>query len=130
MDSHTHRSFDRLEIVEMRRRRRWSDAEKLKIVLESLAGPREVSATARRHGISRSQLVTWRRAFRAERIVSEAGPTFVPAMLAPPPELPKRARRTSASRMEIVLVCGRRIVVEADVDAEALARVIAVLDRP
>jgi len=79
MDSHAHRAFERLEIVETGRRRRWSDEEKLKIVLESLAGPRLVSATARRHGISRSQLVTWRRAFRAERIGSETGPTFVPA---------------------------------------------------
>lgn len=130
MDSHTHRAFERVEIVETGRRRRWSDEEKLKIVLESLAGPRLVSATARRHGISRSQLVTWRRAFRVERIGSETGPTFVPAVLAPVLEPPKPEMTTTVSRMEIVLVCGRRIVVDADVDAAALARVVAVLDRP
>jgi transposase len=52
-------------------------------VLESLAGPRLVSATARRHGISRSQLLAWRRTLRAER--SEAGlvPGFVPALIVP-----------------------------------------------
>ncbi|XWN32734.1 MAG: transposase [Devosia sp.] len=66
MDSHTYRAFERVEVVESGRRRRWSDDEKLKIVLESLSGPRLVSATVRRLGISRSQLVTWRRAFRAE----------------------------------------------------------------
>jgi hypothetical protein len=38
----------RLEIVETGRRRRWSDAEKLRIVEESLSGPRLASATARR----------------------------------------------------------------------------------
>ena len=65
MHRHTHRAFKRIEVVETGRRRRWSDEEKLKIVLESLASPRLVSATARRHGISRSQLV-WRRAFRVE----------------------------------------------------------------
>lgn len=130
MDSHTHRAFERLEIVETGRRRRWRDEEKLKCVLASLAGPRLVSATARQHGISRSQLVTWRRAFRAEGIGSQAGPTFVPAVLAPISEPSKPEMTTTVSRMEIILVCGRRIVVDADVDAAALARVVAVLERP
>ena len=53
MDGHTHSGFGRLEVVETGRRRRWSEDEKARIVLESLAGPRLVSATARRHGISR-----------------------------------------------------------------------------
>jgi transposase len=57
MDSHTHSAqVERLEVVETGRRRRWSEDEKLKIVLESLQGPRRVSATARRYGIARSQL--------------------------------------------------------------------------
>ena len=34
--------------MELGRRRRWSEDEKLKIVLESLRSPRQVSATARR----------------------------------------------------------------------------------
>jgi transposase len=45
---------ERLEVVETGRRRRWSEDENLKIVLESLQASRQVSATARRHGISRS----------------------------------------------------------------------------
>src|SRR6476619_3573217 len=65
MDSHKLRAFSRLEVVETGRRRRFSEDEKLKIVMESLAVPRLVSATARRHGISRSLLLTWRRAFQA-----------------------------------------------------------------
>jgi transposase len=40
-----------------RRGRRWSEDEKLKIVLESLQTPRQISATARRYGISRSLLI-------------------------------------------------------------------------
>jgi transposase len=47
---------ERLEVVETGQRRRWSD-EKLKIVLESLQRPRQVAATARRYGISRSLLL-------------------------------------------------------------------------
>ena len=73
MDGHTHSAFGRLEVVETGRRRRWSEDEKARIVLESLAGPRLVSATARRHGISRSQLLAWHRTLRAER--SEAACT-------------------------------------------------------
>ena len=49
------------------RRRRWSEDEKLKIVLESLQAPRQVAATARRYGVSRSLLLRWRRSFRPER---------------------------------------------------------------
>jgi transposase len=68
MDSHMRSAqIGRLEVVETRRRRRWSEDEKLKIVFESLQAPRQVSATARRHGISRSLLLKWRRSFRAEQ---------------------------------------------------------------
>src|ERR1700724_3441666 len=58
---------ERVEGVDTGRGRRWSEDEKLKIVLESLQTPRQISATARRYGISRSLLIRWRRAFRAER---------------------------------------------------------------
>ena len=52
MDSHTDSAqVRRLEVVESGRRRRWSEDEKLRIVVESLNGPRLVSATARRYGI-------------------------------------------------------------------------------
>ncbi|MBO0906585.1 IS66-like element accessory protein TnpA, partial [Jiella sonneratiae] len=125
----THRAFERLEIVETGRRRRWSDEEKLKIVVESMAAPRLVSATARRYGISRSQLATWRRTCRDEPAGSDRMPTFVPAVLAPVSELPRQASVATSSRLEIILTCGRRIVIDSGVDPEVLARVIAVVDR-
>ena len=65
MDRHMHSAqIERLEIVDTGLRRRWTEDEKLKIVLESLQTPRQVAATARRLGILRSQLLHWRRAFR------------------------------------------------------------------
>jgi len=83
MASHTHNAqVGRLEVVETGRRRRWSEEEKLRIVTESLIGPRLVSATARRHGISTSLLFTWRRAHRRGMLTSrpvDAG--FVPAVV-------------------------------------------------
>src|SRR3954463_15598846 len=74
-------AFGRLEVVETGRRGRWSEDQKARIVLESLAGPRLVSATARRHGISRSQLLAWRRTLRPQRSEAGAVPGFVPAVI-------------------------------------------------
>jgi transposase len=72
MDSHKRSAqIERLEVVETGRRRRWSEDEKLKIVLESMQTPRSVSSTARRYGISRSLLINWRRSFRLEPSASE-----------------------------------------------------------
>ncbi len=79
MDIHTHSHLpERLDIIEVGRRRRWSDEEKLRIVTESLQSPRLVSATARRHGITRSHLMAWRRALKVERVAPETPPAFVP----------------------------------------------------
>ena len=130
MDSHKHRSFSRLEVVETGRRRRFREDEKLKIVMESMAGPRLVSTTARRHGISRSLLLTWRRAFQTQGTRS----SFVPAVIVPeppprPPQIAPSPTRTDQGRIEIVLARGRRVLVEETVDPEALARVLQVLER-
>ena len=129
MASHTHGAqVQRLEVVETGRRRCWSEDEKLRIILESLSGPRLVSSTARRYGISPSLLYTWRRVFRAERIGSDdLAPGFVPAMIIP--ETGAAPGPAPTGRMEIVVAKGRRIIVDAGVDAAALARVVAVLDR-
>ena len=131
MDSHTHSLLpERLEVIEVGRRRRWSDEEKLRIVTECLEAPRLVSATARRHGITRSQLMAWRRALKVERVAPEPAPAFVPAVLVSEPA-PRRRRPRQAvqGRMVIEVGRGRRVVVDGAVDAEALARVLAVLDR-
>lgn len=118
-----------LAIVDTGRRRRWSEDEKLRIVSESLAGARQVSVTARRHGISRSLLTRWRRHFRIEPCDDGEGrPEFVPAVV-----VPERAARAEpvrrSTRMEIVVSADRRIIVDAGVDVEALARVLDVLER-
>src|SRR6266446_4295787 len=70
-----------LEVVETGRRRRWSEDEKLKIVLESLQAPRQVAATARRYGVSRSLLLRWRRSFHPEPKDAAHQAGFVPAMV-------------------------------------------------
>lgn len=121
--------FEHLEVVETGRRRRWTEDEKLRIVAESLSGTRQVSSTARRHGISRSLLSAWRRQFRVQPAPGlGAGAEFVPAVVVP--ESPVRSPAAlSSTRMEIVVSRGRRIIVDAGVDVAALARVLDLLER-
>jgi transposase len=81
MASHTHcAQVERLEVVDTGRRRRWSEEEKLRIVAESLSGPRLVSAIARRYGISTWLLFRWRRACR-QSTSQPADTGFVPAVV-------------------------------------------------
>ncbi|MBC7285570.1 transposase [Hoeflea sp.] len=115
------------------RRRQWSDEDKLRIVEESFVGHRQVTATARRHGICRSLLTIWRRQHRkgelgASRPVSFAPVTVtkdVPASRPGPADPPDLSRN---SQVEIALPNGRRLIVAAGVDADALARILSVVD--
>ena len=129
MDSHKRSTqLERLEVVETGRRRRWSDDEKLRIVTESLA-PRAISSTARRHGISRSLLMTWRRSFGPEPISPEGEQSgFARVVLAAEVE-PAVAATPTSGQMVIVVGRDRRVIVDAGVNAAALARVLQVLER-
>ena len=126
MASHTYSAqVERLEVVDTGRRRRWSEEEKLRIVAESLSGPRLVSATARRYGISTSLLFTWRRACRQSTSrPSDAG--FVAAVVVPDvrPAVP-----ASSGRIEIVLANRRRVIVDGGVDIAALCQLVEALER-
>jgi transposase len=118
---------ERLGVVETGRRRRWADDEKLKIVAESMATPRAISSTARRYGISRSLLLNWRRSFCTEPDGAAGQRSgFVPAMVVADPVPPGPAAPASG-RMVIEIGKERRIIVEAGVDAAALARVLVIL---
>jgi transposase len=66
------------------RRRRWSDADKGRIVGESFAAGAVVSEVARRHEMTPQHLFAWRKAARSGRLVlpSDEGPMFVPIVTA------------------------------------------------
>jgi transposase len=134
MDVHKHSlKVARLEIVDTGRRRRWSEDEKLKIVLESFQSPRQVAATARRHGISRWQLHEWRRAFRATQADAarpQAG--FVPATLAVEPiqpavPEPSPSRDRDSGAIEIDFANGARMRVTGAIDEATLAAALRAL---
>ena len=119
---------ERLGVVETGRRRRWTDDEKFKIVLESLQTPRATS-TARRYGISRSLLLNWRRSLCTEpEGAAEHRSGFVPAMVVADP-MPSAPATPTSSHIVIEIGKDRRVIVDAGVDAAALARVLAILKR-
>lgn len=77
----------------MGKRRDWPPEVKVSIVAESYAGTETVCAVARRHGLSPSQLFTWRRELRkqmeAQGLALPMTPApaamFVPAVIELPP---------------------------------------------
>jgi transposase len=115
-----------------RQRRTWPADQKQQIVSESFAPGASVAEVARRYGLNSNLLFTWRRRERAAGGASDVGEpvTIVPVRVVTDatPAAPA-ATPGSAGRMEIVLVSGERIIVGADVDAMALARIIKALTR-
>ena len=112
-----------------RRPRRWSEAEKRRIVAESYAPGATVTAVAKRNDVGRDLVTNWRRHFGKPE--PDAGQSaFVPVVVAPPAEVisDDSGARPSDGRMEIVLDGRLRVVVDATVNAPALARVLAVLE--
>jgi transposase len=107
------------------RRRRWSDAEKGRIVAESFAAGAVVSEVARRHEISPQHLFAWRKAARAGQLTLPANEAamFVPVMLA------ARTRVAAQPLAPSITIETARVVVRAEcgVDVDWLAAVLHVV---
>ena len=131
----------RVEVLDgLERRRRWSQGDKTRIVEETLVPGAKVTDVARRNGVAASVVFTWR---RQARTVAKVGSCFAPVQIAAaadtggesatlPSENDGRMRLVPAARtglIEIDLGNRRRIRVDAQVDPEALARVLDVLER-
>lgn len=110
------------------RRRHWSDADKIRMVEESHRGHRQVSATARRHGICRSLLTIWRRQYRNGELSIQSGPAFVPVKMAPDMDKPSPRQPSPDVQLEIVLRNGRRLLVPSSVDPDSLARLLPIIE--
>jgi transposase len=124
-------------------RRQWSDAEKHRIVAEAERPDANVSAVARRHGITPGLLFRWRRMVRDAQAHTAAS-MFVPVTLALPPAVepvpaacpdapatrPNTGDARCDDRIEIELRNGRLVRIGAGVDTDALRRVLDILDRP
>ena len=122
------RRVRRLDIVETGRRRRWSDAEKLRIVEESVSGPRLVSATARHHGISNQLLFSWRKAYREGRLGGCQVDGFVPARIVSEVQSTTERAAPATGTLEVVTANGRRVIVDRNVDVAVLLRIMRGLE--
>jgi transposase len=138
-----------VEIISTIERRRWPAEEKLRIMSEALESGATVAAVANRNGVCRSQLYTWLRLARDDRLpgISITPPplkSFVPARIAPPaqptpadcqppssppvPDTRPVSSRRRTSVVEVVLGNGRTLKVNESIDPAAFARLVAVLD--
>jgi len=125
------------------RRRRWHYEDKVRIVEESFAAGVTVTDVAQRNGVAASLVFTWRRQAKLGQLGGDSSaPLLLPVELAPvvtdvtPTPVsdvavaePARRSRRSSGIIEIALGSGRRLRVDRDVDADALRRVLDVLDR-
>jgi len=125
------------------RRRRWSEDEKARIIEESFTPGAKVSDVARKHGVSRGLIFAWRKEARVEVLAIPAVPRLIPVQLAASPPLPSsvlpaplaqtpppvRSTGRKAGMIEIDLGGSKRVRVDANVDADALGRVLDVLGR-
>ncbi|WFU50722.1 IS66-like element accessory protein TnpA [Sinorhizobium terangae] len=122
-------------ITSVERRRRWSREEKERLVAATLEPNASVSEIARSAGIHVSQLFRWRKELC--QISAPSIPQLVPVEVVetlPAPSIPTEPppgdrRRKKASLVMIELGGGRRLRVESDIDTEALARILDVLER-
>lgn len=139
MDDHSFISqVEVLSVTDSGRRRRWSLAEKIRIVEESLARPRQAASTARRYDISRTLLTRWRKEYREGLLGILPAPRFAPVTVAPVTVAPEPRPAPSGAPtatgpgpdvIEIGLLNGRRLTVSPTIDPEALARLLPVLER-
>ena len=130
-------------LVGPERRRRWSGEEKARIVAEVAVPDARVADIARRHGVSRSLIYTWRR--KASQGLSGDGvgaalPELVPVVVSgvssepASPEAAREKRRACSSgavkpdgAIEIVLPGDVRMTVRGRVDERTLRAVLGAL---
>ncbi|MGE5271643.1 MAG: IS66-like element accessory protein TnpA [Thiohalocapsa sp.] len=131
--------FERVEVITgVAGRRRWSVAEKLRIVGELGRPGATVSSVARAHDVHASLLFKWRRLAREGALGRAPDDAFsiVPVRLLGEPSLPPTADERAAAddaaglagmTVEIALPNGCVLRVSAGIDAARLRRLVTVL---
>ncbi|WP_448030751.1 IS66-like element accessory protein TnpA [Bradyrhizobium liaoningense] len=117
------------------RRRRWTSAEKLQIVEETLAPGASVVEVARRHDVHRNLVTAWRRQARTGVLACGPEPMqrqddqvrFAAVSIAAPDRQPLTAPSGSCGAIEIEFAAGARMRITGAVDAATLSAVVAAL---
>jgi transposase len=130
-----------LEMISgVERRRRWSVADKLRIVAEADEAGATVAEVARRHEISRSILWTWRKQARAGRLTMSDPPGFLPVVVDAVSAMDTAASEPSAASLQadappppdhraitVTLANGTRLEISAALSLPALSCIIGAL---
>lgn len=106
-------------VVQVERRRRWSDEQKLAVLRETTEPGAIVSMVARRHGINTGQLYTWRK-----QLLQGAMSGFMQVDLTPAPVAPD----LSSGAIRISGRTGLTVVVDRVVDRATLKLVLGVVE--
>ena len=114
-----------------RRNRSWPEALKREIVAASFAPGSSVSMVARQYDVNANQVFSWRRLYRDDpRVPAVASVSqLIPVMITTEQDAVSTQASTVAAAIEIDLAGKYRVRVSSGVDAEALRRVLDVLER-
>jgi len=119
------------EILGLERRRRWSDDEKLSIVLSVGTDGATVTQVAQRHEITRQQIYAWRHTLKRKGLWPVGdGAVFLPLDLLQEPEAKVSfgLKEFGSSLVEISLTKGRQLRVPSTLDDATLTRLIRVVE--
>ena len=121
------------DILGLERRRRWSDEEKLGIVLSVGVAGATVTQVAQRHEVTRQQLYAWRHELKKKGLLSPLPETlFLPVELRAPTELAHPSTVGTAPQrsalIELQLANGRCLRFDPILDTTTLTRLIRVVE--
>ena len=113
------------------RNRSWPEALKREIVAASFAPGWSVSMAARHYDVNANQVFSWRKRFRDARCAPAvlSAPQLIPVTVTAEPASVAAEPSTVAAAIEIDLAGKYRVRVSSGVDAQALRRVLDVLER-
>jgi transposase len=116
----------------LRRNRSWPEALKREIVAASFAPGSSVSEVARHYDVNANQVFNWRKLYRDDPRgpgVPSLAPQLIPVMVTADRDAVAAAPSTVVEKIEIDVAGKYRVRVSSGVDAQALRRVLDVLER-
>jgi transposase len=113
-------------ITSVQRRRRWSHAEKERIVAASMEPGAVASEVARAAGIHSSQLFRWRQQLCGRTAVA---PGFAAVTIAAQPGLEVSPASPSAGIIEIEFAGGTRLRISGAVETDVVSAVLTALQK-
>ena len=114
-----------------RRNRSWPEAVKREIVAASYARGSSVSIVARRYDVNANQVFRWRQRYGADPCppASPSVPQLIPVTITAEQEGTAAQPSMVAGYIEIQVAGQYRVCVDSGFDAQALLRVLDVLER-